>query len=176
MKKIFCAAALSTVMGLAVSQSVLADQTGNIHFTGAVTPNTCTLSGQDITHDLGAFSTSDAWTAINFGVFKTISDVIAVSDCSPGESVVMTPTFNAHSGGNTEKMVNDGSAEGVSLTLSKGALSTSNRYSTGVDYTFKTNNDGSVSIPMTQTYWRYSNEQVTAGDINFNATFAFTYP
>ncbi|MBS3894925.1 hypothetical protein E0L31_026205, partial [Serratia marcescens] len=61
MKSLFCIAALTAALGLAASHAALADQTGNVNFTGTVTSNTCILSGQNITHDIGAFTNTGPW-------------------------------------------------------------------------------------------------------------------
>lgn len=175
MKKLFCLAALTAVMGLAMSQSAMADQQGTVHFTGNVTANTCTLSGQDITHDLGAFSTADSWARTSYAVFKNIDDTIEVSGCPASVgTVVMTPAFTPSASGASVK--NDGTAGNVELALSSGPAGFGAPYITNGNPISFTVNEGAASIPIRQHYAHdKTTTKTTMGTLDFSTTFEFAY-
>lgn len=172
MKKIFLLSVLTLLTGAVASQSVMAASSGVINVTATFYANTCALSGNNITHDLGPFSMNDAWAGQNWGVFKTMYDAIHVSGCPASVTqVIMTPSF-AVTGGEDTRIANSGDAGGVVATLQK---DDNTPYATGTGYTFPVGVDGSATIPMTQVYSRRGTEPVSAGNMSFLATFAFVY-
>ncbi|HHA1936284.1 TPA: fimbrial protein [Enterobacter ludwigii] len=172
MKKIFLLSVLTLLAGAVASQSVMAASSGVINVTATFYANTCALSGNNITHDLGPFSMNDAWAGQSWGVFKTMYDAIHVSGCPASVTqVIMTPSF-AVTGSEDTRIANSGDAGGVTATLQK---DDSNPYATGTKYTFPVGVDGSATIPMTQVYSRHASDSVSAGNMSFIATFAFEY-
>ncbi|AHE72410.1 hypothetical protein M942_00225 [Enterobacter ludwigii] len=176
MKKLFCLAALTTVLGLAASQAAMADQTGQVQFNAKVESPTCTLSGQDMTHDLGAYSIADtAWSSTAYGLLKTVSDTIHVTDCPGSVSAVkVTPTWG-RANANTKAIAdNEGTAKYVEMVVSTDGAG-KKLYTSAVATTFPVAS-GVAEIPFVQTY-RHDNSGTvsTVGDIKFSATLKFDY-
>ncbi|HHA1936282.1 TPA: fimbrial protein [Enterobacter ludwigii] len=180
MKKLFCLAALTTVLGLAASQAAMAattvnEQTGQVQFDATVQASTCTLSGQDMTHDLGAFSATDAWATTAHSTLKQVSDTINVTACPDSVSkVLLTPTWGGTPNADKKIANNQGGAAHVEMVVSSDAAGTKS-YSSTTANTFNVLSNA-VDIPFIQTY-RHDNTPTaaTAGTLQFSATLKFEY-
>lgn len=175
MKKLFCMAALTAALGMCAVQSARADQQGNVNFTGTVTANTCTISGQDITHDAGAFNLNDEWAKERYGFMKQWNDVISVSGCPTGMTkVFVTPTFEQYGPNTLEAVKNNGTAEGVTMNMYTNGTGVGAEYKNNQAQTF-TLTAGAVDIPMNSRIQRQLTDAVSVGTMDFSSTFAFTY-
>lgn len=181
MKKLFCLAALTTVLGLAASQAAMAaaatinEQTGQVQFDATVQASTCTLSGQDMTHDLGAFSAADAWATTAHSTLKQVSDVINVTGCPDSVTkVLLTPTWGGTANADKKIANNQGNAAHVEMVVSSDSAGTKS-YSSTTPNAFNVLSNA-VDIPFIQTYRHDGTATAaTAGTLQFSATLKFDY-
>lgn len=161
-----------------MSQSAMADQTGTVHFNGTVTSNTCTLSGQDITHDLGPFSTADSWASQSLGSFKQYTDTIKVTGCPASLSkVTVTPSYTEDPSVGNGAILNNGSATQVHAAVLWGNVWKGGvpAFDNGVGKDFTLSN-GAVDVTFIENYRHtLGTTKATAGNMDFAATMAFAY-
>ncbi|EBG7335600.1 type 1 fimbrial protein [Salmonella enterica] len=169
-----CLFLLGTAMAV-MSSSAFADTTGTQTFTANITANTCVVSGLDITLPMGDVLASTLKSTKTWGVVGEKHHSFNVSNCPQNITKVdVTPTYVLGAQGDNIKLDHDlGVSAYLAIPGTKGALSGSDVWNTGVKKEFTLTNGGyQIDIPV---FLLRNTTAITGGSFSGDSSFTIDF-